>query len=123
MPVETSSFDCIRATDGKFAWRAEVTGAGINADSQVFSPPALGGLNLYLCSVHGHLLSIGQADGKVGLLYMFKQPVLFQPALARGNIYVGTANGLLICLKTGDPDVDGWHARGGNAQHNTEDCI
>jgi len=44
-----------------------------------------------------------------------------QPALALGNIYVGTANGLLICLKTGDPDADGWYAWGGNAQHNKND--
>jgi len=44
--------------------------------------------------------------------------MVFQPTLAGGNLYAGTAGGLLICLKTGDPDVDGWFAWGGNAQHN-----
>jgi len=44
--------------------------------------------------------------------------MVFQPALALGNIYIGTANGFLICLKTGDRDADGWYAWGGNAQHN-----
>ena len=42
----------------------------------------------------------------------------FQPALAQGNVYAGTADGRLICLKTGSKDADGWYEWGGNAQHN-----
>lgn len=118
MNAQGRFLNCIGAIDGKFDWRAEVMGAGINADSQIFSPPALGALNLYLSSVYGHLLSVRQSDGKVTFLYKLNQPVTFQPALAQGNIYVGTATGLLICLKTGDQDADGWYAWGGNAQHN-----
>jgi Ca-activated chloride channel family protein len=118
MNAQGRFLNCMRTIDGKFAWRAEVKGAGITADSQVFSPPAVGGLNIYLCSAQGHVLSVRQQDGRVGFLYLLKQPVTFQPALARGNIYVGTANGLLICLRTGDRDADGWYAWGGNAQHN-----
>jgi outer membrane protein assembly factor BamB len=121
MNAQGRYLNCMRAIDGKFAWRAEVKGAGVNADSQVFSPPALGQLNLYLCSAQGHLLAIRQKDGGVNFLYALQQPMTFQPALAQGNIYVGTANGLLICLKTGDPDADGWYAWGGNAQHNKND--
>ena len=118
MNAQGRFLNSIHTTDGKLSWRAEVAGAGVNGDSQVFSPPALGGQYLYLCSLSGHLLSIRQSDGEIGRLYMFKQLMAFQPALARGNIYVGTFNGLLICLKLGDPDVDGWYAWGGNAQHN-----
>lgn len=118
MNAQGRFLNCMRTIDGKFAWRAEVKGAGITADSQVFSPPAVGDLNIYLCSALGHVLSVRQRDGKVGFLYLLKQPVTFQPALAQGNIYVGTANGLLICLRTGDRDADGWYAWGGNAQHN-----
>jgi Ca-activated chloride channel homolog len=118
MNAQGRFLNCMRAIDGKFAWRAEVKGAGITADSQVFSPPAVGALNIYLCSAQGHVLSVRQRDGKVGFLYLLKQPVTFQPALAKGNVYVGTANGLLICLKTGDRDADGWYEWGGNAQHN-----
>ncbi len=40
------------------------------------------------------------------------------PALAKGNVYAGTSDGRLICLKTGNKDADGWYAWGGNAQHN-----
>jgi Ca-activated chloride channel family protein len=108
----------IQATNGHFNWRAEVSGAGIGENSQVFSPPALGGQNMYLSSTMGHLLSVRQKDGEVKFIYSMHQPMSFQPALAQGNIYVGTANGLLICLKTGDGDADGWYEWGGNAQHN-----
>jgi len=118
MNAQGRFLNCMRAIDGKFAWRAEVKGTGITADSQVFSPPAVGNLNIYLCSAQGHVLSVRQRDGKVGFLYLLKQPITFQPALAEGNVYVGTANGLLICLKTSDRDADGWYAWGGNAQHN-----
>ncbi|HVF51341.1 MAG TPA: PQQ-binding-like beta-propeller repeat protein [Pyrinomonadaceae bacterium] len=108
----------INADDGRFAWRAEVQGKGVEENAQVFSPPALGDRYMYLSSALGHLLSVRQDDGEMGFLYLLKQPLVFQPALAEGNIYVGTSNGMLICLKTGNPDADGWYAWGGNAQHN-----
>jgi outer membrane protein assembly factor BamB len=121
MNAQGRYLNCMRMSDGEFSWRAEVKGAGINSDSQVFSPPALGVENMYLCSGQGHLISVSQKDGAVGLLYSLKQPMMFQPALALGNVYVGTANGLIICLKTGGKDADGWYAWGGNAQHNKND--
>jgi Ca-activated chloride channel family protein len=108
----------INAASGEFAWRAEVSGGGVTEDAQVFSPPALGEHFMYLSSAHGHLLSVRQQDGEVGFIYSFKQPMVFQPALAGGSVFVGTSNGLLICLKTGSADADGWYAWGGNAEHN-----
>jgi outer membrane protein assembly factor BamB len=97
-------------------------GKEIGDNAQIFAPPALGRKNMYLCSVQGHLLSVRQDDGQVGFLYATKQPMAFQPALSGGNLYAGTTNGLLICLKTGDPDADGWTAWGGNAQHNNTEA-
>ncbi|HVF42129.1 MAG TPA: PQQ-binding-like beta-propeller repeat protein [Pyrinomonadaceae bacterium] len=108
----------VGADDGRFKWRAEVSGGGLTEDAQVFSPPALGEEFLYLSSSLGHLLSVGQADGRVGFMYQFPEPMVFQPALAGGSVYVGTSGGLLICLKTGSADADGWYAWGGNGEHN-----
>jgi outer membrane protein assembly factor BamB len=108
----------VGAEDGRFKWRAEVSGGGLTADSQVFSPPALGEQFLYLSSSLGHLLSVGQEDGRVGFMYLFPEPMVFQPALANGSVYAGTSNGLLICLNTGSADADGWYAWGGNGEHN-----
>jgi Ca-activated chloride channel family protein len=108
----------VGVADNRSDWRAEVTGGGHSEDEQVFSPPALGENFLYLSSSLGHLLSVGQKDGRVGFMYHFGEPMVFQPALAGGSVYVGTSNGLLICLKTGSLDADGWYAWGGNGEHN-----
>jgi Ca-activated chloride channel homolog len=121
MNAQGKYLNSIRAADGFLMWRAEVSGTGIGENSQIFSPPALGQRNMYLCSAHGHMIAVGQKDGKAEFIYSTKYPMAFQPALAQGNIYTGTTNGFLICLKTGDKDADGWHSWGGNAQHNKSD--
>jgi Ca-activated chloride channel homolog len=118
MNAQGKYLNSIKTGDGKFAWRAEVKGKGIGEGTQVFSPPALGERNLYLCGAQGHLVAVKQEGGAMAFAYALKHPMAFQPALAKGAIYAGTVNGLLICLKTGDKDADGWYAWGGNAQHN-----
>ena len=106
---------------GSAQWQADFRGRDVAANSQVFSPPALGQQNMYLTSTSGHLVSMAQKDGRVNFMYAMSQPMTFQPALARGNVYMGTSNGLVICIKTGGKDADGWSAWGGNAQHNKKD--
>jgi Ca-activated chloride channel family protein len=118
MNAQGRYLNSINAKSGDLSWRAEVSGDGLTADSQVFSPPALGEKFMYLSSSLGHLLSVNQKEGDVGFMYQFGEPMVFQPALAEGSVYVGTSNGLLICLHTGSADADGWYAWGGNAEHN-----
>ena len=108
----------VRASDGKQSWQAEVVNARSVAGGQVFSPPAVGRDYLYLAGANGYLVSVRQSDGGVGFSYAMKAPIAFQPALAKGNVYAGTSDGRLICLKTGNTDADGWYAWGGNSQHN-----
>ena len=108
----------VRASDGRQSWQAEVVGTRGAPGGQIFSPPAIGRDYLYLAGADGHLVSVRQSDGGIGFSYAMKAPIAFQPALAKGNIYVGTSDGRLICLKTGNKDADGWYAWGGNAQHN-----
>src|SRR5262249_6712691 len=98
------SVNCVDAHNGKLRWQAETSGRGIDAGGQVFAPPALGERNAYLCSGEGHVVSLRQRDGAPVFVYAFGQPMAFQPALAEGNLYAGTANGMLICLRTGDRD-------------------
>ncbi len=108
----------VRASDGQQSWQAEVVGARGTPGGQVFSPPAVGRDYLYLAGAAGNLVSVQQSNGAVGFSYAMKAPIAFQPTLAKGNVYVGTSDGRLICLKTGNKDADGWYAWGGNAQHN-----
>ncbi len=108
----------VRVSDGQQSWQAEVVGSHGAPGGQVFSPPAVGRDYLYLAGAAGNLVSVRQSNGAVGFSYAMKAPIAFQPALAKGNVYVGTSDGRLICLKTGNKDADGWYAWGGNAQHN-----
>jgi Ca-activated chloride channel homolog len=108
----------VRASDGRQTWQAEVVGTPAAPGGQIFSPPAVGRDYLYLAGAAGNLVSVQQSNGAVGFSYAMKAPIAFQPALAKGNVYVGTSDGRLICLKTGNKDADGWYAWGGNAQHN-----
>ena len=119
--AQANRLNCIDSRDGKVAWQAAASGGGVTEQVQAFSPPAVAGGKLYVCSAQGHLMALNQKDGKVGFLYSTGQPMAFQPALAEGNIYAATANGMLICLKTGDATADGWTAWGGNAQHNRKE--
>jgi len=118
MNAQGRYLNSVRAKDGKENWRAEIVGGKVASNTQVFSPPAVGAEYLYLAGAAGHLVSVRQSDGRVGFSYALKAPMTFQPALAQGNIYVGTVDGRLICLKTGSRDADGWYAWGGNGQHN-----
>lgn len=109
---------CARDGDGQVAWEAEARGAGVDPDDQVFLPPALGRDYVYLASMPGHILSMHQETAELGFLYHTGRPIAFQPCLAKGRVYLGTATGELICLDTGQADADGWYMWGGNAQHN-----
>ncbi len=109
------------AKDSTLSWTANVHGKGITPNSQLFSPAAVGKENLYLASSNGHILSVNQKNGSLNFDYSTNNPITFQPALANGNVYVGTSNGIVICLKTGLKDAVDWTAWGGNAQHNKEE--
>lgn len=110
--------NCVQSTNGEMAWQATATGKNIDGNAHVFAPPALGQTNMYLCSTAGHLIGLRQSDGTVTFAYKTEAPMAFQPALANGRIFAGTADGRLICLNLGEKDADGWYAWGGNAQHN-----
>lgn len=106
---------------GQVKWSAHTKGKIVTGRTQVFSPPSLGKDNMYLCSGDGHLVAVAQKDGELRFSYDTKQPISFQPALAQGNVYIGTANGMVLCIQPGGVDADGWSSWGGNAQHNKQD--
>jgi outer membrane protein assembly factor BamB len=103
---------------GATYWRASVTGGGLGNGANTLTPPALGQKNLYLGTAKGQVLAVSQADGALAFAYDLGQPLASQFVLADGNLYIGTANGLLVCLQVQNSDAEGWHAWGGDAQHN-----
>lgn len=108
----------VDADQGALRWRAEAQGVAVGTRGQIFLPPAVGGGNLYVATILGHLLSVRSDDGALRFNYNVHHPIAFQPVLANGNMYVGTTDGWLICLQLEDPEADGWYAWGGNGAHN-----
>ena len=109
--------NCI-SKEYKKSWKTEFTGKDVKVDDQTFLPPSMGKDYLYLCSRHGHLVSVRQDNGETGFCYSTKEPMSFQPSLAQGALFAGTSYGKLFCLETGDDDASDWHMWGGNAQRN-----
>lgn len=117
--TQLTYINAVDAETGKVRWTAEAKGSFITGKTQVFSPPSVGRNNMYLCSGDGHLVCMDERSGNVRFMYNTKQPISFQPALAKGRVFIGTANGMLMAIDSEDPaDADGWTAWGGNAQHN-----
>ena len=50
-------------------------------------------------------------------------PILFQPAVAYGRVFVSTSNGRIYCIETGDASDHGWMMWGANAAHNASNKI
>jgi hypothetical protein len=70
--------------------------------------------NLAQASVHGVWAYQGSkpfvANGRLYILWrvVVGEPVIFQPTVAAGRIYISTERGSLVCLNSGDPRDDGW---------------
>jgi len=99
---------------GEIVWRRRDGSAG---DAQTVSPPAIVGSQIVYGTVDGHLY-FGDIDTGITLrAYDLGEPIVFQPIVAEGWVYVATGAGNVIGLELGDPQLDGWHMWGGNAQH------
>jgi hypothetical protein len=83
-------------------------------------PPALCNGKVFLGTSYGDVVCLSAEQGE--LLWQANlgksQSIGFQPAVARGRVYVSTESGRLYCLETGDLQDDGWLMWGANAAHN-----
>jgi Ca-activated chloride channel family protein len=84
----------------------------------MLTPPVLVNGKLILGTLDGRVLCLGAATGETLWSVTVGEPVVFQPAVAQGRVYVPTAAGSLYCLETGDPQDDGWLMWGATAAHN-----
>src|SRR2546423_15138211 len=106
------------------AWRKERDKDGKKAKGKarllnsVRTPPALGNDKAFLGSSLGDVICLSADSGKELWRANVGEPVLFQPAVVEGRVYVSTGSGSLFCLETGQARDDGWQMWGGNSAHN-----
>lgn len=79
--------------------------------------PAVVGSQLVVGTRGGDLFGLDIDSGQTTWALRVGEPIGFQPAVARGWVYVSTMRGKVIGLEVGDAALDGWHMWGGNASH------
>jgi Ca-activated chloride channel family protein len=99
---------------GRTVWRRAYREA---QGAQALSPPAVVGSQLVFGTLDGHLYSTDIDTGMTLWAYQIGEPIVFQPIVAQGWVFVATGRGNVIGLEIADPAFDGWHMWGGNARH------
>jgi outer membrane protein assembly factor BamB len=110
------SIVCNDPKTGKELWSHKLEGDLKKQGGFLGAPPAAAGGHLIATTLKGDVLRL-DAEGKVVKTWETKSPTRFQPAVEGGRIYVGTQDGKLICIDTGDKTLTGWSCWGGNPQH------
>lgn len=108
----------IDARSGKVIWSKKYGLKEEGIGGRVFSPPSYANRKLFLGSGNGEVFCVRENDGKVLWKENVSSSVSFQPAIAKGWVYVSCDDGTLFGIPTGDPADDGWYMWGGNSEHN-----
>ncbi len=79
---------------------------------------AIAGPQVVVASRKGRVVGLDIDTGYTLWAYDLDQPIVAEPIVARGWVYVTTKNGRVIGLQVGDSSLDGWHMFGGSPGHN-----
>jgi outer membrane protein assembly factor BamB len=92
--------------------------AGEEVLDGLLTPPAIANGKLFLGGLDGEVRCLSAWSGDQIWSVHVGEPILFQPAVAKGRVYVTTQLGSLVCLETGDEQDDGWLMWGAGPEHN-----
>jgi outer membrane protein assembly factor BamB len=111
--------DEVVATDsetGTKLWSYKLAGDTSKQGGFLGTAPLAAGKAIMLATLEGKVLKIDPKSGTPVAQYTVGAPVRSQPVVDAGWIYVGTEDGKLVAINTGDPTITGWPTWGGNAQ-------
>ena len=108
---------CTDPKSGKDLWTLQLKGDLKKEGGSLAAPPAAAGGMIFLVALQGEVLQMDPKEGKVVKRHSVGHQVRFQPAIEGGKIYVGTQNGKIVCIDTGDRKFTGWSCWGANAAH------
>lgn len=108
---------CTRTKDGKVLWSTKLAGDLEKIGGHLASPPIVAGDSLLLTKVSGQILQVDADTGETTRTFDIGSPVRFPPVVHRGRVYVGTQDGKLVCINTGDQQLTGWPMTGKDSGH------
>lgn len=106
---------CTQAGTGKALWKFKLEGDLKKEGGSLAAPPVAAGGQVFLSTLNGEVLQLDPKNGKLVRRYKIGSPTRFQPAVVKGRIYVGTQDGRLVCIDTGNKTYTGWSMWGANA--------
>jgi len=111
--------DEVIATDretGSTLWSYKLKGDTKSEGGFLGTAPLAAGASVLLGTLEGKVLKLDPKTGTPTAVYTIGAPVRSQPVVDSGWIYVGTEDGKLVAINTGDASITGWPTWGGNAQ-------
>ncbi len=103
------------AEDGVQLWSHKLTGNVVKDGGFLGSAPVAAGSHVILATLQGQILELDPKTGKTENTWEVGGTVRAQPSVVDGWIYVGTEDGRLVAIDTGDRTLTGWAMWGGNA--------
>jgi Ca-activated chloride channel homolog len=112
------NLQCIDPKTEKVIWKQQIRREKSDQvlDGTV-TPPAIVNDKMFVGTTFGEVQCRSVKTGELLWSANIDEPVVFQPAVAKGRVYVSTSTGHLYCLETGDEKDDGWLMWGANAAH------
>jgi outer membrane protein assembly factor BamB len=101
---------------GDKLWSYKLAGDTKTQGGFLGTAPLAAGNAIMLATLEGKVLELDPKTGTPIATYTVGAPVRSQPVVDSGWIYVGTEDGKLVAINSGDPRITGWPTWGGNAQ-------
>ncbi|MEM6764994.1 MAG: PQQ-binding-like beta-propeller repeat protein [Bacteroidota bacterium] len=108
---------CSSPEKGDVIWKKKLSGDLTTSGGYLGTPPLIVNGKLIIATLEGKVLVYQAETGKTLEEYEIGESIRFQPVVDKGNIYVSTTSGKVICIKTEDTSIDGWPTWGANNAH------
>ena len=108
---------CTNELTGEVLWKRSIFGDLKKTGGFLGTPPILVGTNILIATYAGDILLIDSKTGDQKRKFSTGENIRTQPIAVDGWIYVGTTNGKVLGIRTGDATITGWPMLGKNAAH------
>ncbi len=106
---------CTNATSGTKVWSHPLRGNMHKEGGFLAAPPLAAGGRLLVGTLEGDIQVLAPETGAQLTAFHVGSPIRSQPVVEDGWIYVGTVDGKLVGIDTGNPQMSGWPMWGRDA--------
>ncbi len=106
---------CNDRKSGKQLWAHKLAGNLGQSGGALAAPPAAAGDHILVGTLDGEVRVLDPKSGKLVKSFKVGSAIRSQPVVDKGWIYVGTEDGRVVGIKTGDDRLSGWPQWGKDA--------